>query len=296
MGTSGPSGGPDGRTPLVPSWLDDAPAGSPPGGDGDAPPANGAQGAPGEGDAGETPGAPAPLPPIPPTPPPARFQSARRDFSKFAGSGGADPGALRRAGRDYVRSGAGGSRNATKRMGAARTAASGALGVFRGFQRDGTDATLRRLNLGNLVGRAAGDLFTGLTDVICPNGGPIDEGMARDAWLETVADLDDLGIDDATALTTGQMQELFLAFVAHSIEARLFQDIGVNGLKIAADLAAIQAFETEFRSYIRRSVRDSFSGDLRGLATLSDHQITTIVDRTYEEAWDLLVIWGDAEE
>ena len=176
------------------------------------------------------------------------------------------------------------------------TAAGGALRVFRGFQRDGTNATLRRLNLGNLVGRAAGDLFISLTDVICPNGGPIDEGMARDAWLETVADLDDLGIDDATALTAGQMQELFLAFVAHSIEARLFQDIGVNGLKIAADLAAIQAFETEFRSYIRRSVRDSFSGDFNGLATLSDRQIMTIVDRTYEEAWDLLMIWGDAEE
>ena len=65
--------------------------------------------------------------------------------------------------------------------------------------------------------------------------------------------------------------------------------------KITADLAAIEAFETEFRSYIRRSIRDSFSGDLSGLATLSDRQITTIVDQTYEEAWDLLVTWGDAE-
>ena len=140
-----------------------------------------------------------------------------------------------------------------------------------------------------------GDLFFGLTDIICPNGGPIDEGMARDAWLETVADLDDLGIDDTTNLTAGQMQEIFLTFVAHSIEARLFQDIGVNGLKIAPDLAAIEAFEAEFRSYIRRSVRDSFSGDLSELATLSDRQIATSVDQTYEEAWDLLVTWGDAE-
>ena len=182
-----------------------------------------------------------------------------------------------------------------RRMGASRTAASGALGVFRGFQRDGTNATLRRLNLGHLVGRPASDLFFGLTDIICPNGGPIDEGMARDAWLETVADLDDLGIDDTTNLTADQMQEIFLTFVAHSIEARLFQDIGVNGLKIAPDLAAIEAFEAEFRSYIRRSVRDSFSGDLSELATLSDRQIATSVDQTYEEAWDLLVTWGDAE-
>ena len=119
--------------------------------------------------------------------------------------------------------------------------------------------------------------------------------MARDAWLEMVTELDDLGIDDAATLTAEQMQEIFLAFVARTIQARLFQDIGVNGLKIAADLVAIEAFEAEFRSYVRRSVRDSFTGDLSELATLSDHQIMTIVDRTYEEAWDLLVIWGDAE-
>lgn len=295
MGTSGSSGGPGGGTPLVPSWLGDAPAGLPPDADGDASPADGAEGHPGEGDTGEATVTPDPLPPIPPTPPPARFQSARRNFSAFAGSGGTDGRALRRAARDYVRSGTGGNRNATRRMGAARAAAGGALGVFRGFQGDGTDATLRRFNLGNLVGRPVVDLFLGLTDVICPNGGLIDEGMARDAWLETVGDLDELGIDDTTTLSAGQMQEFFLAFVAHSIEARLFQDIGVNGLKIAADLDAIEAFEAEFRTYVRRSVRDSFSGDLTGLATLSDQEIATIVDQTYEEAWDLLGTLGDDE-
>lgn len=295
MGTSGSSGGPGGQTPLVPSWLGDTPADPLPDGGGEGPPADGDQSGPGEEDAASVPGAPAPLPPIPPTPPPARFQSARRNFSAFARSGGTDRSALRRAARDYVRAGAGGSRNATLRMGASRTAAGGALGVFRGFQRDGTDTTLRRLNLGDLVGRPAIDLFLGLADVICPDGGPIDEGMARDAWLEMVTELDDLGIDDAATLTAEQMQEIFLAFVARTIQARLFQDIGVNGLKIAADLVAIEAFEAEFRSYVRRSVRDSFTGDLSELATLSDHQIMTIVDRTYEEAWDLLVIWGDAE-
>ena len=121
------------------------------------------------------------------------------------------------------------------------------------------------------------------------------KGWARDAWLETVADLKELGVDDAVAFTADQMQDIFLAFVAHTIEARLFQDIGVNGLKLAASLAAIEAFEAQLRTYIRRSVRDSFSGDLSGLATYSDRQITSIVDRTYQETWELLVTWGDAE-
>jgi hypothetical protein len=37
-------------------------------------------------------------------------------------------------------------------MGPSRDTASRALGVFRGFQRDGVQDTLLRLNLGNLVG------------------------------------------------------------------------------------------------------------------------------------------------
>lgn len=290
MGTSGSSHGPSPRTPLVPTWLDEAPAGPLPGGEGDALPADGG------GDGGENmPREPAPLPPMPPAPAPDRFRAARRNFSAFAGSGGSARRALRRAVRDYVRTGSGGSRNATRRMGASREAGARVLGIFRGFQREGVETTLKRLQLGNLIGRPPQDLFLGITDVICRDGGPIDEGMARDAWLETVAELDGIGIDDAAALTAGQMQEIFLAFVAHTIEARLFQDIGVNGIKIAADLPAIESFEAQLRSYIRRAVRDSFSGDLAGLPTFSDRHISAIVDQTYREAWDLLMAWGGAE-
>ena len=295
MGTSGSSGGPGTRTPLVPSWLDEPSAGPLPGGGTGSTQTDAESPELGAGNAGDGPGNRQPLPPIPPAPPPDRFRGARRNFSAFAASGGHDRRALRRAVRDYVRSGAVGGRNATRRMGAARTAASGVLSVFRGFQRDGIDATLRHLNLEGLVGRPPADLFLGLTDVICQDGGPIDEGIARDAWLETVADLDGFGIADLAALTTPQMQEVFLAFVAHAIEARLFQDIGIKGLKITADLAAIDAFEAQLRSYIRRSVSDSFAGDIAALSTFTDRQIGATVDRTYQDAWDLLVTLGDAE-
>ena len=293
MGTSGSSRGSGSNTSLVPTWLDDPPAGPlPGGGDGDQDDGGG------DGDHGNDVDGQAnaiPAPAIRPPPEPARFQTARRNFSSFAGSGGADRSALRRAVRDYVSSGTRGGVNAARRMGASRAAGSNVLGVFRGIQRDGVDATLRRLNLGNLVGRTPEDVFLGLTDVICADGGSIDEGIARDAWLETVAELDALGIVDVGALTAQQMQELFLAFITHSIETRLFQEIGSNGLRMAADLDDIQDFETQLRDYIRRSVRDSFSGDMNHLNGLVDRQIRDMVDQTYREAWDLLVIWGDEE-
>jgi hypothetical protein len=276
----------------VPTWVDD-PGGPLPAGDSPGP-ADGQEGGTGaDGDRGPRDHL---LPPIQPAAESGRFQSARRNFSTFAGSGGTDHGALRRAVRDYVRSGTGSGANAARRMGASRRAASGALSVFRGFQRDGVDATLRRLNLGNLVGRSADAVFLALTDVVCADGGSIDEGIARDAWLETVTELDTFGITDLNTLTPEQMREFFTAFVAHAIETRIFQEIGTRGLKVAADLNAIEAFEKELKSYIRLSVRDSLSADMGELSGLSDPQIREIVDRTYREAWDLLETWGDVEE
>jgi hypothetical protein len=286
MGTSGSSDGPNPRTPLVPSWLDDKPGAAPADDDGMPPP---------DGNQPDTPDQPQLLPPVPPPPPPGRFTTSRRNFSAFAGSGGSDGRALRRAVRDYVRAGTRGSGNATRRMGASRATARGVLGVLRDFQRDGVSPTLSRLNLGGLVGRPLEDVFIGLTDVICGDGGSIDEGIAREAWLETIADLDGLDATDPAALSHDQISDIFLAFIAHSVVGRLLQDIGANGFKFAADLAGIAAFDSQLKSYIRRSVRDSFSGDLARPAALSDRKIRTIVDRTYQEAWDLLVTQGDAE-
>jgi hypothetical protein len=180
-------------------------------------------------------------------------------------------------------------------MGASRTAARELLSVLRNFQHDGVNSTLQHLNLGDLVGRPLVEVFTGLTDVVCTDGGSIDEGIALDAWLETVADIEDLNVVDPATLTPEQMRDIFLTFITHTIEGRLLQDIGANGLKLAVDLAAIASFENQLRDYIRRSVRDSFSSDISRQAAITDRQIQDIVNRTYQDAWELLVTWGETE-
>jgi hypothetical protein len=178
-------------------------------------------------------------------------------------------------------------------MGSSRAAASNILGVFRGIQRDGVQAALRSFDLAPLIGQSTTDVLVGLTDLICRDGGPIDEAIARDAWLETIAEIDRFGLSDLDALTSEQIRDVFAAFIAHSVETMLFQEIGINGLSIARDLDAIEQFEMQFRSYIERAVADSFATDLTDLSAMTDGAIREIVDRTYRDAWDLLVAWGD---
>lgn len=180
-------------------------------------------------------------------------------------------------------------------MAPSRAAASNVLAVFRGLQRDGAQETLRRLNLESLSGRGVQDVFIGLTEVICHDGGPVDEAIARDAWLETIAVLDQFGIDDLDTLSTEQVKEIFLSFIAHTVEARLYQEIGVNGFTFAEDLDDIKEFDKQFKDYIERSMRDSFTGDLAQLSNMSDQTVREVVDKTYRDAWDLLQVLGDRE-
>lgn len=293
MGTSGSSSGSGSATPLVPSWLDESGSGPLPGNDDQAP---GDSDGDGNKDGEQNDQNGGPKPPMPAPVPGERFRSARTNFSRFAGSGGSDRRALRRAVRDYIRHGTGGSKNAVRRMALSGVAAGSALGVFRSLQRNGMQETLRRLNLQKLSGGSIQDIFTGLTEVVCQDGGSIDEAIARDAWLETIAELDQFGITDLNALTGDQVRELFLTFIAHSIETRLYQEIGVNGFRLSNDLDNIGAFDRQFRDYIERSVRDSFSGDMSHLSDMSDNDIRNIVDTTYLEAWELLEQLGDQEE
>lgn len=294
MGTSGSSKGSGSNSALVPTFIDDAGSGPLPGSDQTSPQGTDGNGNGQNNDPNAQPPPDGPRAPIVPPPYTGRFGGARANFTSFAGSGGTDRRALRRAVRDYVRSGARGGGNAVRRMGSSRATAGGALGVFRGFQRDGIADTLQRLNLANLIGRPTRDVFIGLTDVICRDGGPIDEAIARDAWLETCVDLESFGIADLNALTSDQVKEVFIAFVSHAIETKLFQEIGVNGFKVA-DIGRIEAFESQFRDYVQRAVRDSFAGDLSNLASMSDERIKEVVDTTYRDAWELFETWGDQE-
>lgn len=290
MGTSGMSGGPQSSDPLVPSWLDEPDFESSHDGSIDLPDESD------ESNTAENQDESSDQQEIVHEPNLARFQSARLNFTAFAKSSGSNRGALKRAVRDYVRKGSGGSRRATKRMGASRTAGREILTVFRGIKRDGADETLEKLNLTNLIGQSVTDVFIGLTDIVCKEGGSIDEGIARDAWLETVAELDRFSIDDLDELTIHQIQEVFMSFVSNSIQTRLFQDIGRMGFLVAEDPKSIEVFEGQLRDYILRAVRDAYSSDLSQLTELSDRSIRTIVDKTYQDSWELLSVFGDIGE
>ncbi|MGE0753516.1 MAG: Qat anti-phage system associated protein QatB, partial [Variibacter sp.] len=241
------------------------------------------------------PPAPPARPPIPPVADPARFSAARNNFSRFAGSGGSDRKSLGRAVSHYVGSSAGGARTAAARMGSARGAGSRLLGFLSDAVARGATEALRALNLGALAGRPIEEIFLGLADYVCPDGGSIDEGIAREAFIETITDLAGAGITDLDGLTADQMQTVFELYATNAIEARLCNDIGAKTITLPSDSREAARVQAQLNDFIRRGVADALTVARAAAAALTPDRVLQFVGRIYEQAFGILQIMGDAE-
>jgi len=288
VGTSSSFGGPNGGTPLIPSWLEP---------DGDTP---------GTQLSSNTPNTQpnSPVPPIPPPPerpelPPVadanRFNAARNNLSRFASSGGHDRASLGRAVSHYVSTSVGGARQASFRMGKSRKVGAQLLGFLSSAVTSGPREALRTLKLESLAGRPIQEIFLGLVDYICPEGGTIDDGIAREAFVETITDLAETGIQDMDSLTTDQMQTIFEFYAANAIFARLCNDVGTSIIKYPASVQNAVQVQSQLRDFIRRSVADALTTARAAFQALTPENVFGFVTRIYEQAFSILQTLGEAE-
>lgn len=290
MGTSSAYGGPGGSTPLIPSWLE-------PDIIGDGLPLN----APDSGSEHD----PQELEPKTPSPPnrpeipaladPNRFSGPRNNFTRFARSGGSDRASLGRAVSGYVSTASGGARKAARHMGASRGAGARLLNFLTEAQVHGAKEALKTLNLEGLAGRPIDEVFLGLADYICPNVGTVDEGIAREAFVETIIELTTIGVTDLDALTPDQMQTVFEMYATHAIEARLCNDIGTKIITAPADAQTAIRVQEQLRDFICNAVSDALTTARTETPTLTQDLALSFVDSVYERAFDILQALGDAE-
>ena len=284
MGTSTGYGGP--RNGLVPTWLDDmapdlAPARQP------AVPPTPATGA-------SPPQAPQRAP-RPAQPAGGSFRDARSAFSRFSNTGSRS--SLSSALSHYVRTGTGGSGGAARRMGASRAAGSRLLGVVRDVQRFGAaEALERHFNLPGFAGRPASDVFVAILDFLCPPGGAIDEAIARQAILDTIAEHAEAGVGNFDTLTPDQLREFFLDFVSRSVEGRVMADLGSRGITLPEGVVAVERAQRQLHDFVVGCTRSELPKHLDGLDRANDAEVDRIVNCIYEAAFELIAVAAEETE
>jgi hypothetical protein len=166
--------------------------------------------------------------------------------------------------------------------------------MVRDVQRIGAAEALRRLNLEGMAGQPATNVFVSLLEFICPPGGTVDEGVARQAMLEAIGDLADADVGNFDTLTREQLQDFFLDFVVRSIEGRVMADIGKRGINLPDDVSAVQDTQDQLHDVVEGATRGQLAGRLTGLENLSDQELDTVVTQIYETAFELVAAAGEA--
>ena len=282
MGTSSSYAGP--ASGLVPDWVDDVDPGM--GGGEDGPTQDASDGSeaesptPKESDkAGETQTTPTV------TQPGGKFTYPRGQFTRFTNGGGSK--ALGRALKGYVRA-AGGGAGAARRMPHSTRVASGVAGLASAVATEGAEAALARFDLQGLAGRPAAEVLEAVADVICPDGGTIDESIARDAMLEAIAEVaeDDPGAFDE--LTTDQLDEFLCDVITRSVVTKVLNEIGTNALHGSASDADFREAEQITRDFTQGRVRDALGSRFDSGSRPTQSEIDQSISEVYADTFDML--------
>lgn len=283
MGTSTPNKGTRGTgTPLIPTWLyseTDIPANTEPG---DGSPISNPQ--------------PPNYPTISPLGDPNRFRTVRSNFSRFARSGGTDRSSMKRAVSGYISKTSGGSRNAARSMGSSRKAAASLAGFLSDVSKNGIENVLRSLNLESLAGRPIEEVFAGIRDYVCPEGGTVDAGIAIDSFVRTIADLAQQGVTDLSTLNSDQVQTIMELYMTHTIEERLYNEIGTNSISLPEDVSQVEKVQEQLRDFIQNGVSDALTSARGTFESISQDKMLDFVDGIYEQSFTLLLALANNDE
>ena len=272
MGTSASSPGPGSGVPLVPPWVPDPdiePVGMP-----------GEEQVPGI----EEPGIPPPVPPQ--LAPPGRFRSARTHLRRFAASG--SEGDLRRGLGNYVRTGLGGSRNASRRMASTARNAGALYGVLQALGSGVAPQVDLGIDPAGLAGRPAREIVDRIAEALSPSDGTLDSEGSRQSisWAlceflrrEPEADL--------FALTQEEIELTMELFIGADICSRIELDVGNTIHNRAPNAATAVIRWQEMKRYVRQVVAAAFRRRSTDSGPLTQRESTQLANRIIQDTFDV---------
>ncbi len=270
MGTSTHNKGQSGKTPLIPSWLKES----------------------NEYDNNEDQETQVDLTYI--IGPADRFKEPRSDFTRYINSQGRNGESARKGISHYIKQSLGGSYNATLRMGTARNSSAKLLEIANRFANNGASGVEKFLSLSDLAKRQARDVFIEIADFICPDGGPLDEGIARDAYITALEQSPDLAEIKFEDMEPEQIMILLKRSMTESVIKRITNDIGNQIISLPENCNMAEALIAQIRDYIRGSI-DNAMAKININDQMGKTDAIEVIDTVYRDAFDIMLKVGDIE-
>jgi hypothetical protein len=169
----------------------------------------------------------------------------------------------------------------------ARTA--GNIIVFaQTVRQQGFDAAAKQFGLQGLIGKPIGEASAILIDAFTGPAITTDENISRDAWCEAVKELIEDGVTDFEDLSPDQWAQAVEVFLCKSIELRIFNEIGVEVVGIAASVARLDQIHNDLTSLIRGHVQNTIVPLLQDGQSRTSEELNRYVAEIVDRAFDYL--------
>lgn len=210
-------------------------------------------------------------------------------------SGGRDSSLGRKSVSNYISKSLGGSSNATQRMGAARNSTARLLNIAGAFASGGARAVEQYLSIENLSHKTASEAFIAITDFICPDGGPQDEGIARSAYICAIEESPEIATIKFEDLTAEQIVIIVERTMANAIFIRITNDIGNKVILLPQDRTTSDSIIVQMKDFVKGYVSDAVANLDIQAGNIWQGESLRIVDQVYKEAFEIMVSAGENE-
>lgn len=296
MGTSSSGSGPGNNSSLLPNWdspggfPDKTPADSPPDNDNDQNDKDSDNGK--EPDNGKAPekGEKAEIKKPEKPPITGNWGSVKATLGKIAN--GSKSYSFKGMGKSYV-SNLGGVKNAVK---GSRTGINGgsSYGSFLGsVGLNGFTETLRIFGLSDCIGKSAEEVFTRISDKICPTGNTNDEAITRKALLDSLGSLYEKFVENGN-ITIDNLQEkdLLVAlteYAGYYIYHKWLYELGLAIENKRISEADAIGLEEEMKEFIFGEVRVELKGKNIMEIDFNSGEGKEIIENIFEQSYTTLI-------
>lgn len=235
---------------------------------------------------------------LPPKPDPSKpLESKKSQLSKARGLmteavRTSDPGKIKCGAAHYVKA-CGGGPEAAHGMPNSRAVAVRIAGLARSIQNQGSEQALRHFHLEDMVGMPAEDVFGDLIDMICPDGGTLDEAVARQAMAHATGDLAEAQVGSFENLSTNDFRDFSMSYVARSIEIKIYNETATNAVGASFDVEGVASFEKSLYDFVDGCVKDEFDAQKIDFARIEQKETNRFVENLYANILDTIEERGE---
>jgi hypothetical protein len=162
------------------------------------------------------------------------------------------------------------------------------LTILSSIANRGVAETQETYNLGEIIGNKASDVLIMLTDFVCPDGGPTDEGIVRDSYIDAIISFPELGEKNIEEMTPVELLAFTEIYMANIIEARLVNDIGNKMFSLPENINEINDLQQQIKEYINGAVSDAVEKLGVDILKINSTNAKDIVESVYKKTYDIL--------